>query len=62
MDAALSRRLASLFDRSDADIDEREQLIGAAEKVATFDDLPDPAKQLVAVLESRAGQMGRSGG
>ncbi|WP_250029784.1 hypothetical protein [Paractinoplanes maris] len=54
MDAALSRRLASLFMDAAASTEERELLVSAAEQVSTFEALPSDAKALIAELEARA--------
>ncbi len=57
MDVALSRRLAEVFTAASASLDERELLIGAAERSADADHLPDEAKVLLAALDRRAQQV-----
>lgn len=48
----LSRRLARAVDVGGATPDERQSIIDAAQKAATFDDLPTTVRELIQRLET----------
>lgn len=53
MDVNLSRRLAAACDRGRATIEERQQIVDAAQDAEHFSDLPSAVRRLVQQLEAR---------